>query len=265
MILSSLFTANIIAFIRAVVNMHKFKILITCATLALIVLGGYHTYQTYVRSNMQLTQHTSQKNAKHQGLLKTTPQSNRARRIEHQHYLRAKSILKHYPDAVRPRHGVYYVHCSDSNSPKFNRSVKQATKVWNNSTNAKFKLTNSDNANIVVQEIHGRPSALGEDTTGEERATYYTGEGVDTTPTFGSIKINSGFINRIHSDCSTVIVHELGHAIGLGHNSNKRSIMYRNDTGNNRKQRLLKSDKQQVNQIVWAWKYCHTNPKPNKY
>lgn len=151
-------------------------------------------------------------------------------------------IRAQYPNAVEPKHGIYYVYLAKYNTQNLNDAARQAITLWHQNTGLPFEYTEEESqAQIVIQDAKG---SLGEDVLGDERGSYYTNHGPIVSTT---IRIQESKIASRNDDLSLTIVHEIGHAIGLEHVKDPKDLMYKNDNGDNKKQILSQAD---VNKAV---------------
>ena len=116
--------------------------------------------------------------------------------------------------------------------------TKKALDMWHKKTKIKFKITNNINsAQIRVYQGPLEKNVLG-------RTNYYNEQFSDQgfwQKAFANISIDSNKIAQCYDNPVKVTAHEVGHAIGLDHNKDQRSIMYWNDV-NNKHSRIIKSD-----------------------
>lgn len=160
-----------------------------------------------------------------------------------------KAILDKYDDAVEPnKNNEYLVYLNPNNSQEVNDDADKAINVWEKMAGLKFGYTdNKEKAQITISQVDENHFA--KDVIGDEQGYGYDDEPV----TQGKIRINADYAHQIHDSISATLVHEIGHAIGLGHNKNPRSVMYKNDQGDNTKQFLLESDIKTTQMINKAW------------
>lgn len=145
--------------------------------------------------------------------------------------------LNKYSDAVVPNSEHGYNVYVDPNSG-LEAVTEKALNMWHKKTNIEFKITNNINsAQIRVYQEPLKKGIVG--------ITYYTNEKFADQgfwqKAFANIDIDTDRIARLHDHPVKVMAHEVGHAIGLDHNKDKRSIMYWNDI-NDKHSRIIKSD-----------------------
>ena len=116
--------------------------------------------------------------------------------------------------------------------------TKKALNMWHKKTKIEFKITNNINsAQIRIYQVKLGKNFLG-------LTHYYKEQFVDQgfwQRAFANIDIDKNKIAQYYDNPVKVMAHEVGHAIGLDHNKDKRSIMYWNDV-NNKYSRITKSD-----------------------
>lgn len=145
--------------------------------------------------------------------------------------------LNKYSDAVVPNseHG-YTVYIAPKSGLK--AMTKKALNMWYKKTKIKFKVTNNINsAQIRVYQAYSDGKFLG--ITHFYRERFIKNGPWETA--YANIDIDKKEIAEQHDHTAKILAHEVGHAIGLDHNKDKRSIMYENDL-NDTHSRIIKSD-----------------------
>lgn len=156
--------------------------------------------------------------------------------FEESMYKQNKYLNKH-SDAIVPNseHG-YNVYVAPKSGLK--NMTKKALNMWYKKTKIKFKVTNNINsAQIRVYQAYLDGKVLG-------LTHFYREQFIKNGPwemAYANIYIDKKKIAKQHDHTVKVLAHEIGHAIGLDHNKDKRSIMYKNDL-NDTHSRIIDSD-----------------------
>lgn len=158
-------------------------------------------------------------------------------------------FLNKYSHAIVPNREHGYNVYVDPNSG-LEDITNIALDMWHQKTNIEFKITdNINSAQIRVYKGSLEKTVIG-------RTHYYSeqfnNQGFSQNA-FANIYLDTDKIAKYHDDPVKVMAHEVGHAIGLDHNEDKRSIMYWSDI-NEEHSSIIKSDieiAKRINQEFW--------------
>ena len=124
---------------------------------------------------------------------------------------------------TRPnKNGTYYVFIS-SPSPKFYADATSALIYWENKTDIPFLTTeNHEKANIEIIDTNEYLSK-----TNQKRIPIgYTTTHIKSIQKCAIIKISPKAEAETYATTKMTTIHEIGHALGLDHVQDKKSIMY---------------------------------------
>lgn len=145
--------------------------------------------------------------------------------------------LNKYSHAIVPNSEHGYNVYVDPNSG-LEAVTEKALNMWHKKTNIEFKITNNINsAQIRIYKGPLEKNILG-------RTHYFNEQFSDQgfwQKAFANIDIDTDKIAQHDNNPVKVMAHEVGHAIGLNHNEDQRSIMYWCDI-NEKHSRIIKSD-----------------------
>lgn len=150
-------------------------------------------------------------------------------------------IGKRYQRSIKPNEvegmflpkcadGYCYVYCTNKN---FSKEVKKAISIVNKNIGRTFIYTDSPHiADIIIQPWYG--NILNDSIWLKENEIDYIKANSDGIlgaaflhkQLFYLICVNYYDLEDMDDYCWAVIIHELGHCIGVKHSTNKKSIMY---------------------------------------
>lgn len=159
----------------------------------------------------------------------------------HYEYMRKKGLDENSPFVIKPANNGSYTVVVNSKDASFNAKIASAAKAWQKHTGIVFKTVHKMPENkqgvIPVEDVnHYLDRDRKQLTLGITRANV----GIDET---GIIKISRKANSRCGTDIRRVAIHELGHAIGISHNTkNKEDIMSPESRPDTYKQNITQRD-----------------------
>ena len=159
----------------------------------------------------------------------------------HYEYTRNKGFDKNSPFVTEPADDGSYTVVANSKDARFNSKIASAAKAWQKRTGIVFKIAHKMPENkqgvIPVKNVN---HYLDKDRNQLTLGTTEASVGVNKTCL---IRISRKANNRCGTDIRRVAIHELGHAIGISHNTkNKKDIMSPVSRPNNYKQEITHRD-----------------------
>lgn len=159
----------------------------------------------------------------------------------HYEYLQNKGLDKNSPFVIEPAKDGSYTVVANSKDVMFNAKVAIAAEAWQRRTGIVFKIADETPKNKQgVIQVKNVKHYLDKDRKNITLGTTRADLGVVKT---GTIKISQEANNNCGTDTYSIIIHELGHAIGVSHNlKNNIDIMSPSEQPNGPKQEITQRD-----------------------
>ena len=126
--------------------------------------------------------------------------------------------------------GYCYVHCTNK---ALSKKVRKAIDLLNNRIGLTFIYTDSPHiADIIIQRWQAGKLTdsmwlrADEIDTVRENAAYWSGVTFSIDGLHYLVCVNGDYVSGRDNICYSVVMHELGHCIGIGHSNDPKSIMY---------------------------------------